>query len=229
MRTRRGSLLWGTAFGDAIQMYKAGDVVKPVIVSDHFFTGVVRAVDTKTNKITVAWGGGPESQHDPDEIMPMPFFRASPNGEAAKVASVRRMRADVDDLVAGVVRGEPDGTGPHGKGDRRKGQPCPKKAQHLENVMALQTMSVREVCRALRDAIIAEESAINQYETIVDSTDDEVVKRVLQDIADEEKVHVGEIQTVLASLSPDEDDLLDEGEDEVEDEIGDDEEDEEDA
>ena len=49
MITRRGSLLNGTISGDAILMYKPGDVVKPVTVMDQFFTGVVRAVDTKTN------------------------------------------------------------------------------------------------------------------------------------------------------------------------------------
>jgi hypothetical protein len=95
MRTRRGSLLNGTTFGDAILMYKPGDVVKPVTVMDPFFTGVVRSVDTKTNKITVAWGGGPESQHDVDEIMPMPFISGS------KVASTRRMKSeDITDLTA---------------------------------------------------------------------------------------------------------------------------------
>jgi ferritin len=129
MKSRRSSLLNGTIYGDAILMYKPGDVVKPVVVTDQMFTGVVRDVDTKTNKITVAWGGGPESQHDPDEIMPMPFFGG--NKDAAKTSSFmpiktesqkreeerrrklqegvgvrksgsdlgRRMRADVSDIV----------------------------------------------------------------------------------------------------------------------------------
>jgi len=108
MRTRRGSLLNGTTFGDAILMYKPGDVVKPVTVMDQFFTGVVRSVDTKTNKITVAWGGGPESQHDADEIMPMPFFGAAhKDGSGPKVSSCRRMKAeDVEDLVGTPEIGE---------------------------------------------------------------------------------------------------------------------------
>jgi hypothetical protein len=101
MKTRRGSLLNGTTFGDAILMYKPGDVVKPVTVMDQFFTGVVRDVDLKINKVTVAWGGGPVSQHDPDEIMPMPFFGASHHDGTGKIAS-RRMRADVDDLLSDV-------------------------------------------------------------------------------------------------------------------------------
>jgi ferritin len=99
MITRRGSLLNGTISGDAILMYKPGDVVKPVTVMDQFFTGVVRAVDTKTNKITVAWGGGPESQHDSDEIMPMPFF--GPSHKDGKTAS-RRMRSNMNDLLVDI-------------------------------------------------------------------------------------------------------------------------------
>lgn len=71
--------------------------MKPVVVTDLYFTGVVRSVDTKTNKITVAWGGGPESQHDVDELMPMPSFEG-----ASVMASVRRMRADVEDLLTDV-------------------------------------------------------------------------------------------------------------------------------
>lgn len=116
MRTRRGSLLWGTTQGDAILMYKPGDVVKPITVMDQFFTGIVRDVDLKTNKVTVAWGGGPVSQHDVDEIMPMPFFDETKNGNGTKVASSRRMRADVDDLLdvpeigEEIVESTPDST-----------------------------------------------------------------------------------------------------------------------
>ena len=127
MKSRRGSLLSSGIMGDAILQYKIGDVVKPVIVSDVLFSGVVRNVDTKTNKITVAWGGGPESQHDPDEIMPVPFFgktssvtssmipmkTESQKQEEARRRKLqegvgvrksgsdlgRRMRADVSDII----------------------------------------------------------------------------------------------------------------------------------
>jgi rubrerythrin len=91
-------------------------------------------------------------------------------------------------------------------------------AQHLENVKTLEPLTDREVTRAIRDAIIAEEGAINQYETVADSTSNPKVKEVLQDIADEERVHVGELQTLLNMLLDDEQDLLDEGKSEVEDE-----------
>jgi rubrerythrin/predicted RNA-binding Zn-ribbon protein involved in translation (DUF1610 family) len=229
MKSRRSSLLNGTIYGDAILMYKPGDVVKPVLISDPMFTGVVRDVDTKINKITVAWGGGPESQHDPDEIMPMPF--SGGNKDSVKTSSMmpiktesqkreeerrrklqegvgvrksgsdigRRMRADASD-IEDIVAGE---------------NPLDKQAQHLENVKSLPGMTNRETDRALRDAIISEESAINQYETIADSTTDERVKDVLQDIADEEKVHVGELQALLNERLSDEEDFMEEGEDEI--------------
>jgi rubrerythrin len=89
-------------------------------------------------------------------------------------------------------------------------------AQHLDNVKTLETLTERELARAIRDAIIAEEDAIKQYETVVDSTDDEKAKDVLTSIANEEKVHVGELQKLLADMFSDEQDFLDEGADEVE-------------
>jgi rubrerythrin len=94
-------------------------------------------------------------------------------------------------------------------------------AQTLENVKKLDTLDERELTRALRDAIVAEEIAINQYEAIADSTGNKDAKKVLQHIADEERVHVGELQKLLSLLLPDEQKLLDEGAKEVEEEIKD--------
>ena len=91
-----------------------------------------------------------------------------------------------------------------------------KIAQHLENVKELDELTKRELTRAIRDAIIAEEGAINQYETIVDSTDNKKAKEVLQSIADEERVHVGELQALLDTMLLDEGELLQEGIEEVE-------------
>ena len=88
-------------------------------------------------------------------------------------------------------------------------------AQHLENVKELDKLTDRELTRAIRDAIIAEEGAINQYETIVDSIDNEKAKKVLQSIADEERVHVGELQELLNGMLSDEGGKLEEGAGEV--------------
>jgi len=91
-------------------------------------------------------------------------------------------------------------------------------AQNLEVVKTPEKLTDRELTRALRDAIMAEEGAIKQYETVVDATDNEGVKTILQAISDEEKVHVGEIQKLLAMLLKDEQGFLDAGAKEVEDE-----------
>ena len=49
----------------------------------------------------------------------------------------------------------------------------------------------------LRAAIIGELDAINFYEQLAALTDDGNLKKVLLDIAREEKTHVGELQTML--------------------------------
>ncbi len=52
----------------------------------------------------------------------------------------------------------------------------------------------------LRAAIIAELDAINFYEQMAALTDDKDIKKVLLDIAREEKTHAGEFQTLLLRL-----------------------------
>jgi len=76
----------------------------------------------------------------------------------------------------------------------------------------------RELTRAIRDAIIAELGAIKQYESLVDATDNEKVKKVLTSIANEERQHIGELQELLSVLLPDEEELLDNGREEAKEE-----------
>ena len=76
-------------------------------------------------------------------------------------------------------------------------------------------MDKRELVRALRLSLSAEEEAIHLYEALADATDNQLAKTVLQDIANEEKVHVGEFQTLLNILLPDEEKWLTEGKEEV--------------
>jgi len=52
----------------------------------------------------------------------------------------------------------------------------------------------------LRAAIIGELDAINLYEQMAALTDDADIKKVLLDIAREEKTHVGEFQTMLLRI-----------------------------
>ena len=93
-----------------------------------------------------------------------------------------------------------------------------RESQILENVDK-RDFDPNELTRALRDAINAENEAIKQYEVIIDSTDNSDVQKVLRDIADEERVHVGELQELLSMLLDDEDKLLEEGREEVREDI----------
>jgi uncharacterized protein len=77
------------------------------------------------------------------------------------------------------------------------------------------TLTHRELTRAIRLSLSAEEEAVHLYESLADSTDDQFVRDVLQDIANEERVHVGEFQRLLTILLPDEEAFLAEGAREV--------------
>jgi len=91
----------------------------------------------------------------------------------------------------------------------------PEFANPFSGVIPERKMTLRELTRALRLNIAAEEEATHLYEAHADATDNELAKKVLQDIADEERVHVGEFQRLLDILLEDERALLDEGAQEV--------------
>lgn len=57
---------------------------------------------------------------------------------------------------------------------------------------------------AIREKINEENEAINSYLSLVPHIVDTEIKRIIEDIANEEKVHVGELQEILYSLDPDE-------------------------
>jgi len=67
----------------------------------------------------------------------------------------------------------------------------------------------------LRAAIIAELDAINLYEQMADMTRNANIKKVLRDIAREEKTHVGEFQTLLLIEDKEQIQELEEGKNEV--------------
>lgn len=62
-------------------------------------------------------------------------------------------------------------------------------------------LSKEELVSAIRQSIIAENDAIILYETYANSTTDNEAKKIFQDIAEEEKVHVGEFQKLLEKVS----------------------------
>jgi rubrerythrin len=73
----------------------------------------------------------------------------------------------------------------------------------------------RELTRALRLSLTAEHEAVHLYEALADASENAVATAVLQDVANEERVHVGEFQLLIKMLYPGESDLLAEGEAEV--------------
>jgi rubrerythrin len=74
----------------------------------------------------------------------------------------------------------------------------------------------KELVRAIRFMIAAEYEAIQLYQQTAESTDDELAKKVLIDIANEEKEHAGEFLRLLRELDPEEEKFYKEGYDEVE-------------
>ena len=72
-------------------------------------------------------------------------------------------------------------------------------------------MTMEELVRALRLDVAGELEAIHAYMAHADATDNPLAKAVLTDIADEERVHVGELQRLLSILTGNEDDFLKKG------------------
>jgi len=73
-----------------------------------------------------------------------------------------------------------------------------------------------EMVRAIRFSIAAEYEAIQIYTQIAQSIDNKLAKKVLIDVANEEKEHAGEFLKVLKELVPEEFEFYQRGEKEVE-------------
>jgi len=72
----------------------------------------------------------------------------------------------------------------------------------------------------LRVGIIAELDAINLYEQMAALAEDENIKKMLLDIAKEEKTHVGEFQRLLLNRDKQQVEELEKGKEEVRKEVG---------
>ena len=102
MRMRRGADFWPGELGEMVHQFRPGDVVVSVMTGgDDTFTGVVREVDVRLNKVLVAWGGGSVKQHDPDEVALHPYAsdfirKRLQDIENSRVASRRTRKAQVD-------------------------------------------------------------------------------------------------------------------------------------
>lgn len=79
----------------------------------------------------------------------------------------------------------------------------------------IKPMTPADTIRALRLDLTAEEDAIHLYTAHADAAINEEVKKVLRDIANEERVHVGELSALLQSLTGNEDQMIEKGKTEV--------------
>ena len=68
-----------------------------------------------------------------------------------------------------------------------------------------------ELVRAVRFSIASEFEAIQLYEQLRDSTDNEEAKKLLTEVAGDEKEHVGNFLHLLKILAPDEENYYKEG------------------
>jgi rubrerythrin len=68
----------------------------------------------------------------------------------------------------------------------------------------------------LRASIIAELDATNLYEQMADLTENHLLKKILQDVAKEEKTHIGEFHSLLLELDKEQSNELESGKKEFE-------------
>ncbi len=89
------------------------------------------------------------------------------------------------------------------------------------------SMNIRQIAEAVKDrknadreflrfAIIAELDAVNLYEQIAQLTQNQDLKKVMLDVAKEEKTHVGEFQAMLLGMDEEQTQELEHGQSEVE-------------
>jgi rubrerythrin len=76
-------------------------------------------------------------------------------------------------------------------------------------------LTAEELIRAIRLDLAAEEEAIHQYMAQADVADNELARKVLVDVANEERQHAGEFLRLLQILTGDEDKWLTDGAAEV--------------
>ena len=85
----------------------------------------------------------------------------------------------------------------------------------------LDKLNVEDIDREiLRVGIIAELDAVNLYEQMAAKAQSEDIKKILLDVAKEEKTHVGEFQALLLERDKEQVEELSAGKEEVDEELG---------
>jgi Zn finger protein HypA/HybF involved in hydrogenase expression len=82
------------------------------------------------------------------------------------------------------------------------------------------SLSKEELIRAVRFLVSAEYEAVDMYERIAEASPDEKIKKAIEKIIEEERVHAGEFLKMLTILDPEEAKFYQEGFKEVEDGMG---------
>ncbi len=91
----------------------------------------------------------------------------------------------------------------------------PEFGNPFSGMKAERKVTKAELIRGIRFMVSAEYEAVQLYMQLAESTDEELAKDVLVDIADEERVHAGEFLRLLKHLAPDEEKFYKDGEEEV--------------
>lgn len=91
----------------------------------------------------------------------------------------------------------------------------PEFTNPFSGTIPAQKLTHEELVRAIRLNVAAEHEAIHLYMAHAEATDHPLVKKVLIDIANEERVHIGEFEQLLQILTGDEDEWVAEGRAEV--------------
>jgi len=92
----------------------------------------------------------------------------------------------------------------------------PEFATPFSGLACERKLTREELVRAIRFSMAAEFEAVQLYMQLAESIDDETAKRVLKDVADEERVHAGEFLRLLYLLDPAEERFYAQGAEEVE-------------
>ncbi len=87
----------------------------------------------------------------------------------------------------------------------------PEFSNPFEGNKNVRLLDNNELIRAIRFSIASEFEAIQLYEQLRDSTDNEEAKKMLNEISGDEKEHVGNFLHLLKILAPDEENYYKDG------------------
>ena len=80
----------------------------------------------------------------------------------------------------------------------------PESSSPFSGLANARKLTDQELIRSVRFMVAAEFDAIRLYMQLAESTDNPLAIAVLKDVADEERVHVGEFLRLLRELAPEE-------------------------